>query len=135
MRRYEEYVIKAKPKIDKFGPEIFFSGEEDYKTDVSMWFFLIKEPVLMEEKPHKHDFDIYLFFIGVENFFELPGEVEIALGEEQELYVLTEPCTVYIPKGLLHCPLHFKRVDKPILFIHLTMAPKYEREEGLTSKD
>jgi hypothetical protein len=32
---------------------------------------------------------------------------------------------VYIPKGLPHCPLEFKRVDRPIMFGHVMFAPGF----------
>jgi len=33
------------------------------------------------------------------------------------------------PKGFIHCPMIFTRVDKPILLIHATLASKYEKAE------
>jgi hypothetical protein len=33
-----------------------------------------------------------------------------------------------VPKGLIHGPLTFKRIDKPIEFIDVVLAPKYVRK-------
>jgi hypothetical protein len=55
----------------------------------------------------------------------MDAEIEMGLGEEQEIHKITTPTSVYIPKGLVHCPLNFIRVGKPILFVHATLAPKY----------
>lgn len=129
MTSYSEYIIEAKPKMGKFGLEIFFSGEHHYKTNFSVWFAYITAPVLMEDKPHKHDFDMYLFFLGTDNVYELCGEIELGLGGE--VYVITTPSSVYVPKGLVHCPLNFRKVEKPILFIHVIMADTYRKEEVL----
>lgn len=128
-RKYEKYVVREQVRVDKFGPEILFSGERHYGSDFSIWFFHISEPVLMEERPHFHDFDMYLFFLGKEHLEDLGAEIEIGLGEEQEIYTITTPASVYIPKGLIHCPLNFKRIEKPILFVHVSIAPRYEKKE------
>jgi hypothetical protein len=60
---------------------------------------------------------MYLYFFGRDNMAELDAEIEIGFGEEQEIHTITTPASVYIPKGLIHCPLEFKRVGKPILFV------------------
>jgi len=33
---------------------------------------------------------------------------------------------VYVPGNLPHCPLNFKRVDKPIMFGHIMFAPTFD---------
>jgi hypothetical protein len=66
---------------------------------------------------------------------DLGGEVELTLSEDGvnlEKFVITEATNVYIPKGLYHCPLNFKRVDnpdKPILFYDLFFSPEYKRKD------
>ena len=73
--------------------------------------------------PHTHDFDEVIGFIGTnpEDPFDLCGEVELCLGPELEEHVITKTCIVFVPKGLLHCPLVFKRVDRPIF--HWSAGP------------
>jgi hypothetical protein len=63
-----------------------------------------------------------------DNMGELGADIEIGLGEEQEIHKITTPTTVYIPAGMIHCPLEFKRVDKPVLFVHCTLASKYVKD-------
>ena len=106
-----------------------YHGEKDYGSDVTMMFFHISEPVLMEDKPHFHDFDMYLYFQGLDNMSDLAAEIELGLGEEQEMFTISTATSVYIPKGLIHCPLHFKRIEKPILFVHASIAPEYTKME------
>ena len=127
--KYGKYVVRRPVKIDKFGPEIRFSGEEHYGSDFSLLFFHISKPVLMEDSPHSHDFDMYLYFLGLNDMTDLGAEIEMGLGEEQEIHTITTPASVYVPKGLIHCPLNFKRIDKPILFVHAVIAPKYTKIE------
>jgi hypothetical protein len=91
----------------------------------------IMEPCRMEEYPHSHDFDMYLHFVSYdyEHMNELFAEITIGLGEEQELHTFTTPTSVYIPAGMIHCPLIFKRVDKPVILFHTSIASKYVKKE------
>jgi len=133
--KYERYVIQHPIAKSGFGPALKFTGETDYKSDFTFMYMRITEPTLMEETAHTHDFDMYLYFLSFDpdNMGELGAEIEMGLGPEQVIYRITTPVSVYIPRGLVHCPLHFKRVDKPVLFLHASISPKYyksgEREK------
>jgi hypothetical protein len=78
---------------------------------------------------HKHDVDEFIFFIGGDpgNILDFGAEVELSLGEgeNQEKHTINTTSVVYIPKGLVHLPINFKKVDKPFLFGHLLLAPDY----------
>ena len=56
------------------------------------------------------------------------AEVEFVMGEgeEKETYIIKNTTWVYVPAGVMHCPLDFKRVDKPIMFGHIMMSPTYK---------
>ena len=71
--------------------------------------------------PHTHDFDEMLGFFGTDtdNPTDLCGEIEIWL--EDEKHLLKKSCVVFIPKGLKHCPLIYRRIDRPIF--HFSTAP------------
>jgi len=71
-----------------------------------------------ERDPHKHTFDECLVFVGLDpdNPNYLGAEIEIAMGEEQEKHVFDTPTVVIAPRGLVHCPLVTRRVDKPYGF-------------------
>ena len=72
-------------------------------------------------KTHVHDYDEALAFFGtnLEDPYDLGGEIELWLGDER--HVITKSCLVFIPKGLKHCPLNVRRVDRPIF--HFTTGP------------
>ena len=94
----------------------------------------ITQPFLMVNESHNHDFPQYLMFFGGEitDLTDLGGEIELTLsedGENMEKHVFTKATMVYIPAGLYHCPLNFKKVTKPILFIDLFFASKYARKD------
>ncbi len=72
---------------------------------------------MMIDNAHKHEFDQFLYFIGGDpnNFTEFDAEVELTL--DGKVNSITYTSWVYIPKGLMHCPLNVKRIGKPIIFI------------------
>ena len=125
--KYGKYVNRKPVAIGGFGPELIYTGEKDYDSNFTIMFLRITKPALMEEAAHSHDFDMYLYFLSFDPYHmgDLEADIEIGLGEEQEIHKITTATSVYIPKGLVHCPLHFKRVDKPILLVHCTLASKY----------
>lgn len=81
------------------------------------------------ELAHVHDFDEVLIFVGSdpENPHDLNGEVELWV--EDEKLILRNTCAVFIPKGLKHCPLIFRKVEKPIIFVACGHTPIYTRKE------
>jgi hypothetical protein len=90
-------------------------------------FMGVVEPGLMADPPHKHEHDEFLFFIASDpkNVPNLGGEVEIALGEEWEKHVITTSAVICLPRGLQHCPIYVKKVDRPFYFGHIMLASKY----------
>jgi hypothetical protein len=130
MTKYGKYVIKKPLAIGGYGPEYIYTGEREYNSNFTIMFLRITGPTLMEEFPHSHDFDMYLYFMSFDpdNMGELGADIEIGLGEEREIHKITTPTTVYIPAGMVHCPLEFKKVTKPILLVHCTLASKYVKD-------
>jgi hypothetical protein len=135
--KYGKYVIQKPVATGGYGPEFIYAGDKEYNSDFTIMFLRITEPTLMEEYAHSHDFDMYLYFMSfdADNMGDLGAVIDIGLGEEREIHNITVPTSVYIPKGMIHCPLHFKRVDKPILFVHCTLASKYVKEEDKIIKN
>ena len=82
------------------------------------------------EIAHSHDFDEILGFFGnyQGNARELGGEVEIWLENEQ--YLLTKSTIVFAPRGLVHGPISFWRIDSPILFFTSGNGTTYARATG-----
>ena len=125
--KYGKYVIPKKVTRPEPWPTMEWIGAEDYKTDVTFMITRIMAPCRMEEYPHSHDFDMYLHFVSYdfEHMDELFAEIEIGLGPEQEMHYINSPTSVYVPAGLIHCPLVFKKVDKPVILFHTSIASKY----------
>ena len=74
---------------------------------------------------HTHPFDEVLTFFGTnpEDPEDLCGEAEIWLEDEQ--YILTKSCLIFVPKGMKHGPLFIRRVDRPIFHFSAGPAAKY----------
>ena len=80
------------------------------------------------KEPHAHDFDQFLHFYGADsqNIKDFDAEVEISLGEEGEKHIITEPTVLHIPKDTIHCPINFKVVKKPLIFMNVALTPYYD---------
>jgi hypothetical protein len=93
------------------------------------WIF-ISQPILLVDEPHSHDFDEFLCFLSSNpvNELDFGAEVELSLGQEGEKQIIKSPTVVCIPRGLIHCPLNFKTISKPILFCHIYITPEYVRK-------
>jgi hypothetical protein len=91
------------------------------------WYF--KPPT--EEGPlgngHTHDCDEILGFFGSDpdNPYDLGGEVELWLEDEQ--HIITSSSLVFIPRGMKHCPLRMRRIDRPIFHFSTITGGKYEQ--------
>lgn len=131
--KYGKYIIRnAAKKIKDFKgntKSAILSHEGELKADCSVGYHGISEPLSMPTPPHSHDCHQLLCFIGgnPQNLADFGAEVELCLGEEQEKHLINTTSIVTIPKGLKHCPLNFKKVDKPIIFMEITLERKYEK--------
>jgi hypothetical protein len=92
---------------------------------------LITEPLNMVKSPHKHSFHQYLIFIGGNpmNMREFGGEVDFWLGvdDEAEKIIVNKTMIIHVPPGLPHCPLNFRVVNKPFIFLECMLSSKYDQ--------
>ena len=132
--RYAKYFLtepglRNTPKIKMANPSAYVDSEFHFasKANLSIAWRYIKEPMLFDRVSHWHDFDEFLCFLGgnLENMFDFDATVELYMGVEEELYLIEQPTVVYVPAGLPHTPLTFKRVDKPVLFQPIPLTPAY----------
>jgi hypothetical protein len=137
-KKYGQYFLKEPWGIPHFGQdakapvyigigqEVPVKGWEEPFTQVLRPIY---KPFKMIPKGHKHNTAEILYFIGGNpmNFKEFGAEVELVMGEgeEEETYIINSTTWVYVPKNLMHCPLDFKKVDKPIMFGHIMCASTY----------
>jgi hypothetical protein len=86
----------------------------------------------LESVPHSHANPEIIGFFGNDpkNPSDLHGEIEIWL--ENEKQTISKSAMVYVPGGMLHCPLILKRVDQPIF--HFTVVPAGQYIKDYTKK-
>jgi mannose-6-phosphate isomerase-like protein (cupin superfamily) len=138
--KYGQYVIDAPTFIDdrqsKNLKKITFRDNKPWKDSGDINFSInyrcVTEPLIMAEESHEHDHEQFLFFLGgnPEEITDLGAEIEITLGKEAEKHVVNTATIVRIPKGLHHGPFNFKKVDKPVVFMNVSLAPEYSRVDS-----
>jgi len=130
--KYGKHLMKAPIELEEraHAPLLNFTASKNFGVNIGWIFAPVLKPILMVDKPHNHDFDQFLCFLGTDpmNIEDFGAEIELSLGEEGEKHVITTPTIVHIPKGLIHCPLNYKRVDKPVYHLDVFLAPEYIRK-------
>lgn len=78
----------------------------------------------LSTKPHLHDYDEAVFFIGTDphHLDDLGAEVEMSIGEEEEKHVFDKPTVVVLPRGLPHCPIVTRRLDRPYVCMAVSLT-------------
>ena len=125
--RYDELFFEYPMEYHRYGdiyanPRGKFRGITQMPNAGFYGGFSVAMKATEMEIPHIHHAnDEYLWFIGsnLENPFDFDAEVHIYLGwdpDDMEKIVITEPTVVRVPPNMWHCPIHFKRVDKPVAF-------------------
>jgi hypothetical protein len=99
----------------------FFSGCE------WLWELTGNGPVSIE-RPHNHDFDEIIGFVGSNRNHprDLGGEIEFWMGDEK--HIITKSCFIFIPRGVNHCPVVLKRIDTPIFMFEAGNNASYEKQ-------
>jgi hypothetical protein len=80
---------------------------------------------------HSHDYEEVFLFLGTnpEDTTDLGAEIEFWLGEgaERDSVVLTTSSAVYVPGGLVHFPLTYRNVKRPVM--QVTIMPSAEKRD------
>ena len=81
------------------------------------WFFpgmVIQNDSQDTIKPHAHDYDEVqaVFGTNLEDPYDLGGEMEFYIDGEKQ--VITKSCLIFLPKGLKHGPIYWRRMDRPV---------------------
>jgi hypothetical protein len=87
------------------------------------WY--LRPPATQKSTPHTHECDEIIGFFGSnpDDPHDLGGEVEFWL--EEEKYILTRTSMIFVPKGMQHCPLRVRRVDRPLFHFTVLNAGEY----------
>jgi mannose-6-phosphate isomerase-like protein (cupin superfamily) len=98
-------------------------GELD--ADCSIGYHCISKPMSFDFA-HAHKFPEMLCFIGgrAEDITDFGAEIEFTLGGEK--HHINTPAVVSIPAGVKHCPIVFKKVTKPLVFLEISLTRIWE---------
>jgi hypothetical protein len=152
-RKYEKYIITENIRLSQPPPEMMKRIEEQRQagnyTEGTAMFNLNDKIIpgafyvdchwlwkthgvrgIQTEIAHTHDFDEVLGFIGSsrENPRQINGEIEFWLEDEQ--YIIDYSCLIYVPRGMKHLPLIFRRIDSPVFFFTAGNGTAYTRSSG-----
>jgi hypothetical protein len=130
-RKNEKYIVtdlRGAPDTAPTGPEaaveysqfakrVLWMSNKATPGAYNLMFSWYLKPPAKPLEAHVHDYPEVLIFLGSnpEDPHDLGGEIEFWL--EEEKYDLTTSCFIWVPRGMKHCPLVIKRIDRPI--IHL----------------
>lgn len=126
--KYEKYVLRN-PYRTIFKLESVTAHDNELNCGMIMAYQPVDEAFIMPPKTHKHDYTQVLCFLGTNplNVREFDADVEFTMGEEGEIVKINSPTMVTVPAGVYHCPLNFKRIGKPIVFMEINLTNTYER--------
>jgi hypothetical protein len=140
MSKYGKYVITdlkqpadkvaQTPLYNKYAKRILWMDKDVVPGAFNMntaWY--LKAGPTLDDKPHTHDHDEIIGFFGTDSTrpSELGGIVEIYL--EDELQVISKSAMIFVPAGMVHCPLYLRRVDRPIFHFTVVTTGVYVKDE------
>jgi hypothetical protein len=139
LAKYFRKTLSTKPKPHpetKFPSRTMKSDTDFGNLHFDFGIVPVSSPFVMVAENHAHDFDQFLMFVGGDptNMGDLGGEVEFTLskdGKKMEKFTITEATVVYVPAGMYHCPLNFKKINNPkypIIFKDLMFTTEYKRK-------
>jgi hypothetical protein len=131
--KYGKYIMNvplAENKYPPYTPKVSYESKDNFpQLNFSFSYTYLNQPITMETV-HTHDFGQFLCFMGTpEDLKVFDGEVYINLGEEGTQKAINATSVVYIPKGLVHGPIIWDRVDKPMMLLNCKLSSEYSRTE------
>ena len=105
---------------------ILFTDNDIIEGSNHFWASWVTSLPIPAHGPHTHSHDELLVMLGSDpdNPKDLGCEVELCMGPEMEKHLITESTLVYVPANLVHCPIRFRNLRKPFIFVQAQRAPK-----------
>jgi uncharacterized RmlC-like cupin family protein len=110
-------------------PQTYFRGASALPGATATIGWQVFTAPVCWETPHTHIHDEFLIFLGA----QLPdlcksfdAEIDFWMGEEMEKHTITSTTILFIPKGVMHSPLNFRVIRKPVLFHALYLGPSLD---------
>ena len=108
-------------RIPYYGGKSIVAHNGELDADCAMGYHCIAKPMSFDH-PHSHDFPEMLCFIGGNplDITDFGAEIEFTLGGEK--HRINTTTVVTIPRGVEHCPIVFKKVTKPLIFLEVSLT-------------
>jgi hypothetical protein len=89
------------------------------------WFWPTDKEDKSSPEPHKHDFDEVLAFYGTnwDDPKDLGAEIELWIDGEKN--VMNQSFLAFIPAGIVHCPLKFLKITRPVFHFATGQGQSY----------
>jgi hypothetical protein len=129
--RYGNNISTEIVEVSKYSritaPIVKYRGDRGTSSDLSFEWSCITQPLVMDAEPEVNENDQFLLFTGsnIDDFDEFQAEIELPIGKEKKKQIITGPTFVYIPKGLVHGPVKFSVIGKPVVFWNIFLDAKY----------
>ena len=126
--KYGKYVLTSElyNKIAHYTGTSLVARDGKLQGNVSICYHCLAKPINFD-KPHSHDFQETLCFIGgnPRDITDFDAVIEYTINGEK--HVLTKPGCVTMPPNLPHCPISVKNVspEKPIVFLEVSLSSSY----------
>ena len=84
--------------------------------------------MVMAAETHAHDWDEMIGLVGYpnkKNPREIDPGMSVKMGED--MYTMEKSSLIYVPKNVMHAPIIFKDIKKPVLCFTIGTAPKWNK--------
>ena len=118
---------KTKSGFGRLPATVVWTDDDVIKGSLLFWALRISPSwVPPEHGPHTHNDAEVLVMLGTDpdDPQDLGAEVDLYMGPEMEKHTVTKSTLVYVPANFLHCPIRYRNVKRPFIFIQCQYAPK-----------
>jgi len=131
--KYGKYFLselKPEERQQGFGrfPFTVVWTDDDVIKGSHLFWALLHSPSFVPPShgPHTHKDPEVLVILGTnpDDPSDLGAEIDLYMGPEMEKHTITKSTLVYIPANFLHCPIVYRNVKRPYIFIQCQYAPK-----------
>jgi len=146
MGKYDDLVFKIPQEFHSWygfaSPRGFFRGTTMMeKAKVYMDYTSVTNELVMEFPHTHHAVDEYIVLANADfnNFYDgFDAEIDFWLGEDNqnmEMFTVTEPVIIRIPPKLYHCPINFRRIGKPVLFMAIYLDGDWSKISPIINEE
>lgn len=134
--KYGKYFIRG-PKPGSWDQTCVVQMDDEVIPGSFFFHFTFLKPGFGTNRshgPHQHNTGEIIGWFGTDsdNPLDLGAEIVVYMGEEMESHLVNQSTLLFIPPMLVHCPVVYNRIDKPIIHIfsmHQALLQKEARKD------